>query len=133
MGKKIIIILFFFLIFGFASIVNADTDTQATTDPKTPPGTSNPVSLPNPINIPPANQSNPIPYLLGNIISYVMGIIGSLALVMFIFGGATWMLSGGNQERVTKGKQILIWATLGIVIIFTAYAIIRFLLTTLAG
>ena len=71
-----------------------------------------------------------IPTLLGRIISSVLGVIGSLALVMFIYGGATWMLSGGNQEKVTKGKQILIWATLGLVIIFTAYALVKFVLTT---
>jgi len=52
---------------------------------------------------------------------------------MFIYGGATWMLSGGNQEKVTKGKQILIWATLGLVIIFTAYALVRSVLTTVTG
>ena len=40
------------------------------------------------------------------------------------------MLSGGNQEQVTKGKNILIWAAAGIVIIFTAYALVRFVLKT---
>ena len=74
-----------------------------------------------------------IPVLLGNIINSVLGIIGSLALVMFIYGGATWMLSAGNQEQVTKGKNILIWAALGLVIIFTAYALVRFVLTTITA
>jgi len=84
------------------------------------------VSLPNPLG-----TGNPsIPTLLGSIINSVLGVIGSLALVMFIYGGAIWMLSGGNQERVTKGKQIIIWAALGIIIIFSAYALAKFLLTT---
>ena len=80
-------------------------------------------------------KANPItiPTLLGKIINNVLGIVGSLALVMFIYGGATWMLSAGNQEQVTKGKNILIWATLGLVIIFTAYALVRFVLTTVTG
>ncbi|MFH0956062.1 MAG: pilin [Candidatus Falkowbacteria bacterium] len=77
--------------------------------------------------------SEGIPTLLGKIISSILGVVGSLALVMFIYGGATWMLSGGNQEQVTKGKNILIWATIGIVIIFTAYALVRFVLTTVTG
>jgi hypothetical protein len=71
--------------------------------------------------------------LLGRIISYVMGIIGSLALVMFIYGGATWMLSGGNQERVTKGKNIITWAALGLAIIFTAYALVKFVISAISG
>lgn len=85
-------------------------------------------SLDNPLGR--GTDKTDIPTLLGNIINSVMGIIGSLALVMFIYGGASWMLSGGNQEQVTKGKNILIWATIGIVIIFTAYALVKFVLET---
>ena len=78
-----------------------------------------------------SNNPAPIPTLLGNIIKAILGIVGSLALVMFIYGGITWMLSAGNQEQVTKGKNIIIWATLGLVIIFTAYALVKFVLTTI--
>ena len=68
-----------------------------------------------------------IPTLLGKIIKAVLGIVGSLALVMFIYGGVTWMLAAGNAERVTKGKNILIWATIGLVVIFSAYALVTFI------
>lgn len=135
MNKKLFIfILFYFLIFGFSLIAYA-TEPQTTTDPITPPGSSDPVSLINPLG---GTQAAPkgttdIPVLLGKIISSVLGVVGSLALVMFIYGGITWMLSAGNQEQVTKGKNILIWATIGIVIIFTAYALVRFVLTTVTG
>ena len=97
-------------------------------DDKTKTTAAGTVSLTNPLTG--TTKSEGIPTLLGKIINSVLGIIGSLALVMFIYGGATWMLSGGNQEKVTKGKQILIWATLGLVIIFTAYALVKFVLTT---
>lgn len=78
-------------------------------------------------------NSKSVPELLGTIINYAMGIIGSLALVMFIYGGITWMLSGGSQEQVTKGKQIIIWATLGIAIIFMSYALVKFVITAIGG
>lgn len=94
----------------------------------TPPSANAPVSLPNPLGT--GLDKTDIPTLLGKIINSVLGIIGSLALVMFIYGGVSWMLSGGNQEQVTKGKNILIWATAGLVIIFTAYALVKFVLTT---
>jgi len=100
-------------------------------DDKTKTTAAGTVSLPNPLGTDAASKSPQV--LLGRVINSVLGIIGSLALVMFIYGGATWMLSGGNQEKVTKGKQILIWATLGLVIIFTAYALVRFVLTTVTS
>lgn len=56
------------------------------------------VSIDNPI------ETDSPEKLIGNIINAVLGISGSLALLMFIYGGFTWMLSGGNAEKVTKGK-----------------------------
>ncbi|MBI2459094.1 MAG: hypothetical protein HYV53_00905 [Parcubacteria group bacterium] len=123
--KKIIIILIFSSLVLTASIVLAATQDNPETNP-TPPDA--PVRLPNPLA---GADKTDIPLLLGTIINSVLGIIGSLALVMFIYGGATWMLSGGNQEQVTKGKNILIWAAAGLVIIFTAYALVKFVLDTI--
>jgi hypothetical protein len=91
------------------------------------PGTSGAVKLDNPLTGSATNTD--IPTLLGKVINSVMGVIGSLALVMFIYGGIIWMLSAGNQEQVTKGKNILIWAAVGIVIIFSSYALVKLVLT----
>jgi hypothetical protein len=125
---KKIIITFLILLFAFmvpsyyttAEGITPDRPTDSTTNPTT-------VSLPNPLG---PNKTD-IPQFLGQIINYALGIIGSLALVMFIYGGLTWMLSAGNQEQVAKGKQIVIWAALGIAIIFTSYALVRFVITAI--
>jgi len=36
-----------------------------------------------------------------------------------IYGGFNWMTAAGNAEKVEKGKQILVWATIGLIVIFT--------------
>jgi len=69
--------------------------------------------------------------LIGTIINAVLGIVGSLALAMFIYGGLIWMTAAGNQERVTKGKNILIWATIGLAVIFSAYVMVRFVFSSI--
>ncbi len=71
--------------------------------------------------------------LIGQIIKAALGLVGSLALLMFVYGGFTWMLSAGNTEKVQKGKNIFIWATIGLIVIFSAYGIIRFLFTDVLG
>ena len=43
------------------------------------------------------------------------------------------MTAAGSNEKVQKGKDILIWATIGLVIIFTSYALIRFVLMDVFG
>ncbi|MEA3398474.1 MAG: pilin [Patescibacteria group bacterium] len=74
----------------------------------------------------PLGGDTDINILIGQVINAVLGIVGSLALVMFIYGGFTWMLAAGNNEKVQKGKDILIWATIGLVVIFSAYALVKF-------
>jgi uncharacterized membrane protein YjfL (UPF0719 family) len=57
-----------------------------------------------------------------------MGLVGSIALLMFIYGGFTWMTSGGSAEKVKKGREILMWSAIGLVIIFASYGLVRFLI-----
>lgn len=68
-----------------------------------------------------------------NVISGALGISGVLALIAFIYGGIVWMTSGGDSSKVQKGKNMMIWAVWGIVIIFSAYAILSYIFTALVG
>ena len=61
----------------------------------------------------------------------MLGIIGSFALVFFVYGGFMMILSMGNAERVKKGRDILVAAVVGIIIAFSAYALIDFVLDAL--
>jgi len=65
---------------------------------------------------------------IGGIIRAILGIVGSLALTLFIYGGFLWMTAAGNAEQVAKGRNTLIWATLGLIIIFSSYALVRFVI-----
>lgn len=93
---------------------------------------ANQICLDNPLN---NNQPGivPVPELIGKIINISLGLVGSLALAMFIYGGFLWMMSGGNNEMVQKGKTVLIWSTIGLVIIFSSYALVKFVLESLKG
>lgn len=102
-----------FLIFIPIISINAECDPRD--------ATSDEICLENPI------EGNPSPeIIIGKIINAILGITGSLALAMFVYGGFLWMMSGGNQERVTKGKNTIIWAALGLAVIFSSYAIVNF-------
>lgn len=66
-----------------------------------------------------------------NSIQMLFGVIGSLAFVMFIFGGFTILTSFGSPEKVKKGQGILVAAVVGILIAFGAYVMIDFVLDAL--
>ena len=61
--------------------------------------------------------------IIERVINAAIGISGSLALLMFVYGGILWLTSMGNPTQVEKGKQILIWSVLGMGLIAFAYAI----------
>jgi hypothetical protein len=70
--------------------------------------------------------------LLGiNIFNFVLGIVGALALFVFIYGGLLFLLSGGNSDRIEKGKKALIGAVVGLIIVFTSYMIVNFVAQSL--
>lgn len=55
----------------------------------------------------------------------ILSIVGSLTLLMFIYGGFVFLLSTGNSSQVTKAKGILKAAVIGLVIVFASSMIIR--------
>lgn len=65
--------------------------------------------------------------LIGRAIKAVMGVIGSIALLMFVAGGFMWMTAAGNSERTAKAMRMITWSTLGIVVIFLGYALVNFI------
>ncbi len=79
-------------------------------------------TLDNPININTPQQ------FIGRIISVIFGLVGSIALLMFVYGGLLWMTSQGNDKQVSKGKATLTWAAIGIVVIFSSYALVNFII-----
>ena len=88
-------------------------------------GETQTVTLENPLGATVTPQA-----LIGRVINAVLGIVGSLALAMFIYGGLVWMTSAGSPEKVQKGKDVLIWAALGLIIIFASYALVNFVIFT---
>lgn len=62
---------------------------------------------------------------------WILGVVGGLALLMFIYGGVMLLISGGNQQRVEQGRQILTNAVIGLVVVFLTYMIISLVLSAL--
>ncbi len=61
----------------------------------------------------------------------ILKYVGVVALLMLIFGGILWMTSGGNESQIKKGKDVIKYTFLGIVIIFTAWIVVNFMIDKL--
>jgi len=85
------------------------------------------------IDVPTPLGTTDVPVLIGRIIKSVLGIVGSIALLMFMYGGFMWLMSAGSPERVKKGQQALVWASIGLAVIFASYAMVNFVINSLVS
>ena len=63
-----------------------------------------------------------------NMIVYMVGVI---AVIMLIIGGIKYVISGGDSKKVTDAKNTILYAIIGLVIAFLAYAIVNFVISAL--
>lgn len=72
-----------------------------------------------------------IPEIIARVIKAVLGLVGSIGLLMFVYGGFLWLTAGGSDERVKKGREVLTWAIIGLATIFASYTILNFIISGL--
>jgi len=87
--------------------------------------------LTNPLKLAGGEKVSSTEELAARIVKAALGLVGILSLIFFIWGGFLWMTAGGNETRVTQGRDTLIWAALGLAAIFISYAVLSVLIDTL--
>ena len=63
-----------------------------------------------------------------NIITFVLGLLGLIAVVMILYGGFIWLTAGGNEDKVGSAKKIISAAIVGLIIVLLAWAIVNFVI-----
>lgn len=66
--------------------------------------------------------------IAANIINALFGFLGLIAVSLVLYAGWLWMSSGGNPEKIQHAKDILKNAGIGLLIIFSAWAIVAFII-----
>ncbi len=67
------------------------------------------------------------------VVQVALGFLGIIAIILFMYGGWLYLSSAGNEEKISRGKQVLINAVIGLVIIFTSFAIVSFIINFLGS
>lgn len=82
------------------------------------------------LNNPLGSASSPSE-VVANIIAFVIGLIGIIALVMFIYGGFVILTAHGNADQFKKGTHTLVYAILGMVVVLTSYSVLSYIFTNI--
>jgi len=75
----------------------------------------------------PLTGVNSFDVLYINVLNAILGLLGGVAFIFVIYGGMLFLFSGGNEERIEKGKKTFYWAILGVTVVIMSYSIIQFL------
>ena len=67
---------------------------------------------------------------IGDILNVLLGFLGIIATLIILLGGFKWMTSQGSTEKVDEAKKLIGAGVVGLVIILAAYAIVRFVLSS---
>ena len=77
--------------------------------------------------------SEDIRVTIAKIIRAILGFLGVIAVVIVLYGGYEYMTSGGSEEKVLRGRQIIINGVIGLAIILSAFSIAHFVLRQLSA
>jgi len=69
--------------------------------------------------------------LYGRIIRAFLGVIGTAALLFVVIGGFTMLTSQGNPEKIKAGRDTILWAAIGLLVAFSSWIILRFVITSI--
>lgn len=63
----------------------------------------------------------------------ILLIVGLISVIMLVYGGLRYILSGGDSKKVTDAKNTILYAIIGLIISLLAYAIVHFVLNSVVG
>ena len=67
-----------------------------------------------------------------NVFGYIIGLFYFIAVIFAIYGGFTILTSGWDEEKVKKGKNLVIYVVLGLVVVFLASQIVRWIISIMS-
>lgn len=65
--------------------------------------------------------------VIGDVIKIILGFTGTIAFIVFLYGGFLWLTARGNDTQVDQAKKYLTNGVIGVVIIILAYSVTFFI------
>ncbi len=70
--------------------------------------------------------------LITRFINLALTFLGLIAVVIILIGGFKWMTSGGNEEKTTSARKLLVAGVVGLVIVLASWGLASWLIGTVS-
>lgn len=78
-------------------------------------------------------DKRPLGDVIRSMVNFFIGFLGFIATIMFVYAGVLWVTAGGNEDQISKAKNIMTYAALGILIVILSFSIVRFVASSAGG
>jgi hypothetical protein len=69
--------------------------------------------------------------IVASVVRIILGFLGIIAVIIILLGGFKWMTAGGNEDKVSEARKLIISGVIGLVIILAAFGIAQFVINGL--
>jgi len=69
--------------------------------------------------------------IVARIVRIILGFLGIVAVIIILLGGFKWMTAGGNEDKVSEARKLIVSGIIGLVIILAAFGIAQFVINSL--
>ncbi len=66
--------------------------------------------------------------LVLTMVNYFLGFLGLVAVLVVIYGGVTYVTAAGKDDAVEKGKKIIMYALVGLIIVLLSFVVVNFVI-----
>lgn len=77
--------------------------------------------------------TNTLTGILQNVIGWLLGLVGMLALLSLVVGGIRLIVAFGREDGVKSAKQMIFWSVIGLVVVLLSLAVITIVERLLRG
>jgi len=71
--------------------------------------------------------------ILEKFLTWLLGVVGIIALIGLVVSGIIYLISAGNDEMITKAKKYMTYCLVGIVVVLASFVIVKALDTLIKG
>lgn len=64
--------------------------------------------------------------MVARIINIILGLLGTVAVVIIIVAGFKWMTAGGGEDKLAEARKLMFAGVIGLAIVLAAYSIATF-------
>ena len=71
---------------------------------------------------------NKVKPFITTLVNGLLFILGAVSIIVIIFAGIFYTTSGGDSASITKAKNTLLYAVVGLIVAVSSYAIVNYVL-----